>query len=109
MDGGNNNFWGDLIQAAIASSIVTTAGWGAAGGATSAIVVRVKPGAAPDRQRFSYRGRCRNAGPWAAGALGRPARRGHDCGRGNRGIGGAMELYIESPANEATSEDFVDA
>jgi hypothetical protein len=44
MDGGNNNFWGDLIQAAIASSIVTTAGWGAAGGATSAIVVRVKPG-----------------------------------------------------------------
>lgn len=44
MDGGSNNFWGDLVQAVIASSVVTTAGWGAAGGATSAIVVRVKPG-----------------------------------------------------------------
>ncbi|MBL4929331.1 hypothetical protein [Fuscibacter oryzae] len=43
MDSGQS-FWGDLVQAMIASSIISTAAWGAAGGATSAIVVKVKPG-----------------------------------------------------------------
>lgn len=39
-------FWGEVWRGVIASGIVTAAGWGAAGGVTSALAIRVRPRAA---------------------------------------------------------------
>lgn len=40
------SFWQEVWRAVIASGVVTAAGWGAAGGVTSALAVKVKPRAA---------------------------------------------------------------
>ena len=36
-------FWNDVLRSVLFSSAVTAAGWGALGGATSALTVRVTP------------------------------------------------------------------
>lgn len=38
--------WGEIWRGVVASGVVTAAGWGAAGGVTSALAVKVRPRAA---------------------------------------------------------------
>ncbi|WP_395543284.1 hypothetical protein [Neotabrizicola sp. sgz301269] len=42
----DTTFWQDVWRGVIASGVVTAAGWGAAGGVTSALAVKVRPRAA---------------------------------------------------------------